>query len=159
MAKFISDEGIQYPANERIGLKNETKEMMINPSVEGSRFYGEEVEPGDDYIYEGPCRDAIKILTDLGLYPDPGFMGEHYTTNNDLINLAKYKHYDTVQDYVKGEVHYDAEEAQNKIKEYREKFFSRKPAERVKPIKPISGGRNTAGTEGSISGGMGDIPK
>ena len=58
----ISKDGVFYPAKERIALRNHSQETIVNPSEEGSKFFGEEVKPGDDYIYEGPDRVALVEL-------------------------------------------------------------------------------------------------
>ena len=156
MGQWISDGGIMYPANERVSLKNTSEKMIINPSVEGSKFYKEEVEPGNDYIYEGPCRDAMKHLVDQGLDPYTGFIGTHFMMSNEMYEIARAKGYDNVEDMIEKTTNYNAKDAKEKVEAYRKKFNTRKAPERVKAINPPSGGRNEAGTGGDLSGGMGE---
>lgn len=156
MAKWISEGGMFFPANERVGLTNNTDKVITNPSAEWSMFYNEEVQPGADYIYEGPCRDALKILREQGL-EDLGFLGDHFTQNNDMIELARIKYNKTVEEYAEM-MGYNKDKAKELAEKYKKQVFVRLEPKRVPEIKISGGGTNRAGTGGDKAGGLGDIP-
>lgn len=154
MPSFISDEGVWVPSKERISLKNETAEVAINPSVEGSKYHGEEVQPGDDFIYEGPDRAALKMLGELDLAKQ-GYMGTHFTENPDLFDLARSKGYDNIEDYVK-KLGYKSEKAKELVEKYKKTYSTHSGPAKVKGTDFVGGGKNTAGTGNDKKGGFGD---
>ena len=156
MGKWISDGGLMFPANERVGLTNNTGKTLTNPSMEGSMFYEEQVADGQDYIYEGPDRDSMKYLKDQG-FLEQGYMGTHFMNSNDMFELARAKGYDNVEDYIKKTTAWDEDKSKEVIEKRKKEFFTRKAPERVKAVNLKGGGDNTApGGSGGISGGIGD---
>ena len=56
MSSWTSFEGVWYPAKEKVGLINHSDVAIKNP------ISGEEIGPGEPWIYEGPDRAALLEL-------------------------------------------------------------------------------------------------
>ena len=154
MPRFISDEGVWVVAKERVSLKNETGAVAVNPSVEGSKYHKEQIQPGEDFIYEGPDRAALKMLQELDL-AEQGYMGQHYSESPELFELARTKGYDNVEDYVK-KLGYKTDKAKELVKKYKDTYYSHSGPAKVTGTKFKGGGTNTAGTGNDIEGDFGD---
>ena len=154
MPRFISDEGVWVVAKERVSLKNETEKVQTNPSVEGSKYYGEQVQPGEDFIYEGPDRAALQMLKELDLH-EQGYMGSHFTESPELFELARTKGYDNVEDYVK-KLGYKSDKAKELVAKYKTTYATHSGPAKVKGKEFMGGGKNTAGTGNDLKGDFGD---
>ena len=73
MPRFISKEGVWHPAKERVALKN--------LSGKTKKVDGEDVQPGDDYIYEGADRAALFELYKLKVET----LGEDFRKNPEFL--------------------------------------------------------------------------
>ena len=156
MPKFISEEGVYVPSIERVALKNKSDETIINPSMEGSKYFGEEVKPGEDFIYEGLDRAAIKMIKEQE-GEDAETMGTHFTESTELFELARSKGYDSVEDYVK-KLGYNSDKAKAIAAKNKKKINTHSLPPKVKGKKISGGGTNQTGSGGDLMGGFGAEP-
>lgn len=154
MARWISEEGIFIPARVRVHQINETKETIINPSEEGSRYAGEEVPPGQDYIYEGPCLDAQQILDEKGV----DHLGDHFTNNPDMKEIARRNNFKDVKTYATEWLGYNEEKVKEVIEKHKKKVHLKSTPDRKPGVEPMGGGRNYTSGKNSRKGGFGDEP-
>jgi hypothetical protein len=157
MASWISEEGVFFPANERVSMMNETDEEIDNPSIEGSQYYGMKVPPRSPYVYEGPCRDALKVLHDLGL-EEQGYMGDHFSQNEKMRDLAREFNCKDVAEYVKKTTNYNSDRAKEIVAEYKKKSITHGPLHKVANVRPSGGGTNTTGKGNDMEGAIGTPP-
>ena len=157
MPKGISEEGMVFAARERVVLRNNTDKVLINPSDENSRYHGEEVQPGEEYIYEGPDRGFQELLKEMGA-ENEGYLGQPFEQNPEMIQLARQKHYTSVKEMVEMEG-YDKELTKKRVEEAKKKVNSHKLPEKKPGQKFSGGGRNTTGGGNEIQGDWGDLPK
>ena len=143
MSRWISKDGIWFPAKEKVALKNITDKVKV--------IGGQTVQPGDPYIYEGPDRAALYELFEQKVET----LGQDFRYDIELINRVKQLGYNSVDDYAKA-MGYD----KNKVEEIFNKNASvvtqhELPA-RVKAIDELGGGTDLSGSGKDIVGGFGD---
>ena len=139
--RFISDEGVWVPAKEKVALEK------VNPET------GEK-EP---YIYEGADRAALLMIKELDAEED-GYIGQHFTENIQLFELARARGHDSVEDYVK-KLGYKSDKAKELVEKHKKLYHTHKAPDKKKGKEFTGGGRNTAGTGSDKKGGFGDIPE
>jgi len=137
MPKFISDEGVWVPAKEKVAL--------VRVNEDGNE------EP---FIYEGPDRAAMEMLKDMDL-AEVGYMGQHFTENVDLFELARAKGYDNVEEYVK-RLGYKSEKAKELVEKYKKTYHTHEAPKKVQGTTFSGGGVNTATGQGNKLGGFGE---
>ena len=141
MPKWNSDGGIWTPRKERVALKRTNKET------------GEE----EDYIYEGLDRGALKQL-DEDDATEAGFIGQDFTENAEMYEIARKKGFDNVEDYVT-KMGYNKEKAKAKAAENKKKVNTHAAPKKVKGKKFYGGGTNQGGNStADIDGGFGAAP-
>ena len=151
MANWVSDGGLLVPAKERVSLKNHSGKVLKNPSASWSKFAGEEVQPGDDFIYEGEDRAALFTL----FKEKVDHLGQDFRKNIEMVNLSRQLGYKTVDAYAKA-VGYDAEEAAKFFKERAAETVKHELPARAKEVARMGGGSDTSGNGADIIGGFGD---
>jgi len=158
MPNWISKDGVWHVAKEKVGLKNNSKETIINPSEEGSKGFEEKVGPGEPFIYEGPDRAALFELFQADKSGDVTTLGEHFTDDVQMQDLARQRGYKSVMDYAK-HFGYNKEKVEAKFKEAISEINTHDLPKKVAMLEAAqSGGTNTAGTEGHMKGGFGEQP-
>jgi len=65
MPQFISDGGEWHAAKESIGLKNKSDEVIKSSYIKNHEG-GDTAQPGEDFLYNGPDREAVKMLFESG---------------------------------------------------------------------------------------------
>ena len=154
MPKYNSREGKWYPAKERVALKNIKDEKIVNPSEKGSRFEGEEVEPGADYIYEGVDRAAAFELFQQGVET----LGQDFRSSTEFLQSIRNMGFNDIDSYLKF-IGYDPDKS---IEQYKEK--SKVVNKNLNPPKVdgkqfTGGGIDTTGSSKPRHGGFGPQPK
>jgi len=153
MPNYVSKDGIWHPSKERVALKNNSATVIKNPSEEGSKYHNENIQPGDDYIYEGPDRASLFELFKQKVET----LGNDFRHDPDLIYRVKNLGYKNVDDYAKL-MGYD------KVKV--EADFNRKASivqkhdlpQKVEAIRQLGGGQDTSGQGADKYGDFG-LPK
>ena len=130
MPNYNSKDGKWFPAKEKVSLVDKTT--------------------GEPYIYEGPDRAALETLKETG----EEFLGKDFHDDPDIMNRA-HERKQTVDEFCKTKIN---------TKEKREAAFKKNadktvlhtaPAKKLEAKQRQTGGSNTAGTGGNLSGGFG----
>lgn len=151
MANWVSKDGVFYPAKERVSLKNNSGKVLINPSAKWSKFCGESVQPGDDFIYEGEDRAALFTL----FKEKVDVLGQDFRKNPDMIGIARQFGYKDVNAYAKA-MGYDAEQVEKNFEERVGAVVRHDLPARAKEVSRMGGGNDTTGNGADIIGGFGD---
>lgn len=171
MSSWVTDEkGKWHPAKERVNLKNLSgKSIRITTKdVEGKEFV-QEIPPGADYIYEGPCRAALFELweahgrpTEEQIKDNPDqllTLGEGYRTNNEFLEAyGKARQmfgFNSVEEYLKY-LGYDEKKVKVRFQEKASVVMLHDAPRRVAEIKKLGGGENRADPREVLYGGFGD---
>ena len=93
MPNYISKDGIWYVAKERVALKNNSNQTITNPSEEGSKYAGEQVAPGEPFIYEGPDRASLFELFKIDKTGQVLTMGQDFRDDTDMQDRARQRGY------------------------------------------------------------------
>lgn len=131
MPNFISKEGVWEPARERV----------VDPNA-----------PAGQEIYEGPDREAVKIIQENG-----GMLGQHYSLDPEMVMRARQLGFETVDDYLKM-YNYNKERAIKAYEEAKSKLVTHGNPARKAPVVVESGGQDTSGQGNSVKGGFGQAP-
>ena len=151
MPRYISILGKCVPAKERVVLKNTSNEVFINPSdPEYSKYAGEEIQPGAEFIYEGPDRKAMCDLHKEGV----DHFGQDFRKSPDFLELLRKFNFKNEKEYFKF-VGFEVKEALDKAEALASKVTGHELPAKVAEIKKLGGGNDTSG-EGNIRyGGFG----
>lgn len=150
MPRYVSILGKFYPAKERVVLKNTSKEVFINPSAEYSKYAGEEVQPGQEFIYEGPDRKAMTKLYKEGLE----FFGSDFRKSPEFLQMLRELNFKDEKEYFKFmgiDVDKELETANAKA----DKVTGHELPARVSAIEKMGGGMDTSGGGNDRLGGFG----
>jgi hypothetical protein len=151
MSNFVSKAGVWYPGKERVSLKNISGKVLTNPSAEGSKFCGETVQPGDDFIYEGPDRAAMFHL----FKEKVDTLGQDFRQNPDMIHMARQFGYKDINAYAKA-VGYDKEKEDLMFAEKASVVAKHDLPKRAKETMIMGGGQDSSGSGADVIGGFGD---
>lgn len=143
MPKYVSNKGKWYAAKERIGLKN-----LSNSPFE---YNGETIQPGDDFIYVGPDRQALKELAAKNVE----FFGQDFRESSEFQDFINTKYKGNVSLYLK-HIGYDEKKDDEEFKEKYEKVNRHELPQRVKEILAMGGGNDMSGSGANHVGGFGE---
>ena len=153
MSRYVSVLGKLYPARERVVLKNTRNEVLINPSAEYSKYAGEKVPPGAEFIYEGPDRKAMTELWHEGV----DHLGQDFRKSPEFLDIIRKFGYKNEKEYFKFlGIDIDKEEAAARAK--CDTVTSHEDPARMEVIKKLGGGNDTSGQGNDRYGGFG-LPK
>lgn len=159
-----------HPAKERASLKNYSKEAIeIKQKDKDGKEFIQVIQPGQDYIYEGPDRAALfelwemhgkptreKISTDPEKYLT---MGEGYRQNSEFMqafSIARqafgFKDVDAYLKYLG----YDEEKVKEDFAKNASTVTNHDLPRRVDEIKKLGGGDNNANPREVMYGGFGE---
>jgi len=150
--QYISKDGQWHPKMERVALKNNSDKTIKNPSKEGSKYAGENIAPGEDYIYEGPDRASLFELFKEKVEK----FGQDFHHDIELISRVKQLGYKDVDEYAEV-MGYDKEKVEAEFKKNASVISKHELPKKVKAIKELGGGKDTAG-DAHMYGGYGDPP-
>jgi len=154
MPTFISERGQFHPAKEKVSLKYRgTKKMLKKDLPIGVTISGEVLNPGDDFLYDGPDRAAMQVLFKEG--GDAGTLGFDFKNDPDFIQMTRTRGFNTVDDYLKS-IGYNEEVEKKKFEEKASKVKAHDIEKLVNEIEVLAGGRDFAGGSNDIIGGFGD---
>ena len=152
MANWNSDKGKWHPMKERVALKNYSEEVIKNPSTD-EKYKGEEIKPGEDYIYSGPDRAALYELWQVRAES----FGEDFRTNPDFLQAVRNMGYSSYKKYLK-DIGFDEKKIDEKFKEKAEKVNMHELPKRVKALNTLAGGRDTSGGGNDMTGDFNSPP-
>lgn len=148
MPSFISNRGKWYPAKERVALKNKSDVVI--------EYKGQEIQPGEDFIYEGPDRPALQEIHNAGEGSE--HLGRDFKHDPDFLKAVRDMSYQSVEEYLEA-IGYDEEKAEKEFEEKAVKVSAHEIPNKVKMIKTMGGGKDFAGGTNTKYGEFGDIPE
>lgn len=151
MSSFVSKSGVWFPAKERVSLKNLSGKVLTNPSDESSKYHGEQVQPGEDFIYEGPDRAAMFHL----FKEKVDTLGQDFRQNPDMIHMARQFGYKSVDAYAKA-VGFDQEKEDAEFEAKASVVAKHDLPKKAKEALVMGGGQDTSGSGADIVGGFGE---
>jgi len=146
MPRFISKEGVWYPAKERIALKNLSGKVK--------KVDGEEVRPGEEYIYKGPDRAALFELFKAKVET----FGQDFRKDPDFLQAVRNQNFKDVDSYLEF-IGYDKEKIEKEFQEKASQVHKDELPKRVKAIETLGGGVDTTGSGKDRYGGFGPQPE
>jgi len=146
MATWVSKEGVWYPAKERVALRNLSNETRT--------VDGKEVQPDEDYIYEGPYRQACFELWEQKV----DTLGTDFRTDPDFIENIRKRGFDSVDKFLEF-IGYDPKKADDEFKKKATKVTTHAVEKNVKENKLAGGGVDMSGNQETRYGGFGRAPE
>lgn len=153
MSNWASYEGVVHPAKERVVLRNNSKEEIKNPSTMGN-YVGEIVKPGQEFIYEGPCRKAMHELWLEDKKNPPETRGNNFRRCPNHLQMLRELNFKNEKEFLRF-VGYDEAKAKEDFETKVAKVTSHELPEKVEAIKKLGGGNDTAGQGRERYGGFG----
>ena len=154
MPRFITNEvGKWYPAKEKVGLRNNSDKAIVNPSATYSNYYGQTVQPGEPYIYEGPDRAALLQLWEEGV----DHLGADFRNDPDLISRVKQMGFNNVTEFARV-FGWDEAKAKERFNKFASVTTSHEIIDKAKAIKELGGGTDMSGSGQDVYGGFGEPP-
>ena len=142
MPRYVSKEGVWFPAKEKVGLTNQSNKVI--------KVDGKDVNPGEPFIYEGADRSA---LYELWKEKQETF-GVDFRRNPDFLQMLRDLGFKSAEDYF-AFVGYDAEKSQKDFEEKAMKVTSHEIARTVRAIEQLGGGKDFSGQGNDRYGGFG----
>lgn len=146
MPRYVSNKGVWFPAKERIALKNLSGKTKV--------VDGKEIEPGDDYIYEGPDRAALFELFKEGVET----FGQDFRKNPEFLQGVRNQGFPSVEEFLKF-IGYDEKKAEEEFEKKASKVHKDEIPKRVEMVRTLGGGTDTSGGGQDRYGGFGPQPK
>lgn len=149
MPRFVSKEGEWHAAKERVGLTNLSDEPF--------EYNGETINPGEPFVYNGPDREAVKMLWEAGqetlgtnFRADPEFLKslQAYGLSSDEEGVKKYLK----------RIGYNEEEVNKVFDETASVINKHELPARHNAIVVMGGGKSTVSgdSENNLVGGFGE---
>lgn len=139
MPSYISHKGKWYPAKERVALKNYSDKVIENPSTD-EKLKGEEIKPGEDFIYSGADRAALFEMWQAKVE----HFGEDFRTNPEFLQAVRNMGYSSYKTYLK-DIGFDEKKLDEEFAQKAEKVVLHELPQRTAAIDTLAGGRDTAG--------------
>lgn len=130
MPRFVSKDGVWYPAKEKVSLVNK--------------------DTGEPYIYEGPDRAAE---FELFLAKQETF-GVNFKDDPDLIERARQRGYKSVLSFAKA-MGYDSKKAQEEFDKHAAEVTKHELPPKKEAIATVGGGMDRSGQGEDFIGGFG----
>jgi len=156
MSKWVSFEGELHPAKERVVLRNNSNKAIKNPSTEG-KYVDEMVEPGQEFIYEGPCRQALFELWEQDKKNPPETMGSNFRKSPEFLRMLRELNFKSEKEFL-AYYGYDKEKSVAEFESKASKVSSHELPARVRAIKTLGGGKDFSGQGNDRYGDFG-LPK
>jgi len=150
MSRFISKEGEWFPADEKVILVNHSTKTIKNPSTKG-KYADEKVAPGEQFIYEGPCRAALFELFEEKVDK----LGQSFRKNPEFLQSVRVQGFNNVEEYLNF-IGYNKDEAEALFKSKASVVTKHEIGKKIKAIDTMGGGKDFSGQGEDILGGFGD---
>ena len=146
MPTYHSKMGVWYPAKERVALKNNSKQVIKNPSTD-TNLKDEEIKPGEDFIYSGPDRAAL-----YEMWKDKTeHLGTDFRQDPEFLQACRNMGYSTYKKYLK-DIGFDEKKMEEDFDKKAETVNLHELPKRVEAINMLAGGRDTAGGGNDMRG-------
>ena len=142
MGTWVSKNGVQVPAREKVALVNNTDKTII--------VDGKSVGPGEPYIYEGPDRSATEYLKENSVE----YLGRPWFEDPEVIGRIRQIHNCSIKEYM-DMTGYDEKTTLAEVEKKLSEFVLhstpvRKPGQRQR-----SGGADSTGSGKNYEGNFG----
>lgn len=138
--------GVWHPAKEKVALKNISKKVIKNPSTD-AKLKGEEIKPGEDFIYSGPDRAALYELWKVKAET----FGTDFRKDPEFLQAVRNMGYTGYKQYLK-DIGFDEKTMGEQFDKTCEKVVLHELPQRVNAIDTLAGGMDTAGGGNDIKG-------
>lgn len=170
MPSWVSDGSARWhPAKESVSLKNiSNKAIVVEMKDDAGKIFKRTVQPGADYIYEGPDRAAMYQWWEENGRPSAEEMkknesnvtfGEDFKSNTEFMEqYAKFRNmfgFKDVDEYLKY-LGFDQVKAQKRFEDNASVVRVHDLPSRSPEIKKLGGGRDYATGKNNVYGGFGD---
>jgi len=152
MPSYISKVGRWHAQNERVALKNNSEDTIKNPSTD-EKYKDEQIGPGDDYIYSGPCRAALFELWKEKVE----YFGEDFRQNPEFLQACRNMGYTDYKKYLK-DIGFNEKRLEEEFEKKATVVTKHELPEKCKAIENLAGGRDTAGGGLDMKGDFGLPP-
>lgn len=154
MPTFISERGVFHPAKEKVSLKYGGSKPIAKKNLPvGVTISGEVLNPGDDFLYDGPDRAALEVIHKET--NGDGILGFDFRNDPEFIQSVRNRGFNTVDEYLKS-IGYDEAKDKEKFEKKAAKVKSHDVEARVNEIEILAGGRDFSGSKNDIIGGFGE---
>lgn len=172
MPTWVSDHNARWhPAKERTSLKNlSNKSIEIEQTASDGKKFKQMIEPGADYIYEGPDRAAMfqwweengkPSVEDMKNLDGNVTFGEDFRSNSEFMEqYAKFRNmfgFKDVDEYLKY-LGYDKDKRQKEFERNAAVVTKHELPRRVMEVKKLGGGSDTVEGKSIRYGGFGEPP-
>ena len=160
MASWVTDEkGYWHPAKEKVALKNLSgKRIEIKQKDKDGKEFSQVIEPGDDYIYEGPCRQALFELWEIDKTGKTTTLGDDFRKNIEFMEAyGKFRAmfgFSKVEEYL-AYIGYDEKAVKEEFEKKASKVSKHELPKRIQEIKKLGGGKDTVDGKLNKYGGFG----
>lgn len=153
MANFVSILGKVVPAKERVILINQSNKTIKNPSAPYSKYADEEVQPGQQFIYEGPDRQACYELWLAGVE----HFGQDFRKSPEFLQMLRSLEFKNEKDYFKF-IGVDIDKEKEKAEVTASIVTMHELPKKVEAIRTLGGGKDFSGGGQDRMGDFG-LPK
>jgi len=155
MPTFVSMRGEWHGAKEKLALKNKSNEPI--------EYKEQTIQPGEDFIYDGIDREALKELHKSGNKNKDGdlVLGRDFTRDPDFLQSIRTQGFEGGEKGVKlylNFIGYNAEEDKKRFEEQMETIKAHEAPKKVEAINILGGGKDFSGGNNNKRGNFGDMP-
>lgn len=144
MGEFISKGGVWHPVREKLALKNKSDEVIV--------YNDQEIEPGEEFIYDGPDREAVDMIQKDG---NGETIGTNFKSDPEFLQSVRNMGFNSTDEYLKT-IGYDEKEVEKKFKEKASSIKAHTmPMPKSEVIGQCGGTDTTGNSENDIVGGFG----
>lgn len=145
MPTFISKGGKWFPAKETVGLVNKSTKII--------KYNGQDIQPGEPFVYKGADREALKMLHEQGVET----LGSDFKNDPEFRQAVRNQGFENVEQYLK-HIGYDEDGENARFTKTAEEVKSHDIPKKVKEIKTLAGGKDFSGNkDNDVIGGFGDM--
>jgi hypothetical protein len=151
MAQFISFRGMFFPAIESVSLKYEGKSPI--PKEKLSKYItiaGDVLNPGENFLYKGPDREAMYMLKEQGLE----YLGQDFQHDPEFLQKVRAFNFNTTKEYLEF-VGYNEDKDRKRFEGLAQKVSIHELPSREAEDFLLAGGKDSSG-DNDIIGGFGE---
>ena len=145
MPTYVSDHtGRWFPATEEVALINKSNKVI--------KYNGQDIQPGQPFIYNGPDRAALFELYKEGVE----FFGKDFRRTPSFRQMFRNMGFNNDKEFFEW-LGYDEEKEKKRFVDKISKVKAHEIPQKVREIKQLAGGKDFAGNkDNNRYGGFGD---
>jgi hypothetical protein len=149
---YVSDGGKWHPAKESVSMVNTFGKKITSEFITASDG-SHTVNPGENFLYNGPDREAIKALK----AEDVDYFGRDFRTHPEFLQACRNMGFNDHKDYLKS-IGYDEEKIRKEFESKASVINRHENPKRHEEVVMLAGGKEmTSGSSGAndLVGGFG----